>query len=543
MNVVVLRALRCARRHRLMACAVLAGAALRVIVQLTYSPALLYIDSPRYLYGESVYDPLGYLAMLWPLDRAGGLALVTAAQHLLGLAMAITIYAIALRRGARRWVAVLAAVPLLVDAYQLQVEQNIMADTMFEAAIVAGLAALLWRARPSARATAVAGLVLGVAALVREIGLVLILPAIVYVWLTTRAPRGGGRRAAPAGGWRRHPGLRHAALVCVAFTVPVAGYLGANFAATGRIQLAGDESDLYGRAAAAANCSTLRIPDYERPLCPAVPTARALGVDGLIHNPVSPGITFRAPSGLAAASLRAEFTHAVLLQQPFAVMAVIAADAGKSFGYPRTANEADTPISRWQFQTSYPAFPPSLTRAREARISAQFGGGTPTVIRPLAAALRAYQLHGGYAPGPALALAGLLGLAGAAGAGHLRPGGMPTGQPGRRSPRWPAGRPRGQSGGRRCPADAALRAGCFLVTATGLLVLVGADVIEFSWRYQLPGLVTLPLAGALGVTALRRAARSDASSDADDEPAGPGRSPARASLARPAKLRAPDPVR
>ena len=35
-----------------------------------------------------------------------------------------------------------------------------------------------------------------------------------------------------------------------------------------------------------------------------------------------------------------------------------------------------------------------------------------------------------------------------------------------------------------------------------MAVLLGADLYEFSWRYQLPTLVTLPVAGAFGVTAL-----------------------------------------
>jgi hypothetical protein len=33
--------------------------------------------------------------------------------------------------------------------------------------------------------------------------------------------------------------------------------------------------------------------------------------------------------------------------------------------------------------------------------------------------------------------------------------------------------------------------------------LLGADLYEFSWRYQLPALVTLPAGGALGVAAIR----------------------------------------
>ena len=39
---------------------------------------------------------------------------------------------------------------------------------------------------------------------------------------------------------------------------------------------------------------------------------------------------------------------------------------------------------------------------------------------------------------------------------------------------------------------------CLLFTATAVVVLLVPDVLEFSWRYQLPALITLPPAGALG---------------------------------------------
>ena len=42
------------------------------------------------------------------------------------------------------------------------------------------------------------------------------------------------------------------------------------------------------------------------------------------------------------------------------------------------------------------------------------------------------------------------------------------------------------------------------MTGCAVAVLLGADLYEFSWRYQLPALVTLPIAGALGATALAR---------------------------------------
>ena len=60
-------------------------------------------------------------------------------QHLLGLGMAVAIYLLLLRRGVPRWLAALATAPVLLDAYQLQIEQNVMPDVMFEALIMAGV--------------------------------------------------------------------------------------------------------------------------------------------------------------------------------------------------------------------------------------------------------------------------------------------------------------------------------------------------------------------------------------------------------------------
>ena len=47
-----------------------------------------------------------------------------------------------------------------------------------------------------------------------------------------------------------------------------------------------------------------------------------------------------------------------------------------------------------------------------------------------------------------------------------------------------------------------LAAGCLLVTLAAVVLLVSSDAFEFSWRYQLPAVIMLPLAGALGLTAV-----------------------------------------
>ncbi len=56
--------------------------------------------------------------------------------------------------------------------------------------------------------------------------------------------------------------------------------------------------------------------------------------------------------------------------------------------------------------------------------------------------------------------------------------------------------------------DPGLALACLLITGTAVAVLLGADLYEFSWRYQLPALITLPIAGAFGATALARHIRA-----------------------------------
>jgi hypothetical protein len=136
---------RAVRRHWLFVLVLTAGLALRVLAQAAYRPALLYIDSVKYLEGSVTTAPQGYQALLRLLEPAGGLALVAAVQHAFGLAMAVALYAVLLRRGAPRPVATLAAAPVLLDAYQLQLEQTIMPDVLFETMIAAGVVVLLWR--------------------------------------------------------------------------------------------------------------------------------------------------------------------------------------------------------------------------------------------------------------------------------------------------------------------------------------------------------------------------------------------------------------
>jgi hypothetical protein len=87
------------RRNWLLAILLLAGLVLRALTQLAYHPALLFIDSIKYLFGAYAgNDPPGYELVLKVFLRVGTLPMVVAIQHLLGLAMAVALYLILRRR-------------------------------------------------------------------------------------------------------------------------------------------------------------------------------------------------------------------------------------------------------------------------------------------------------------------------------------------------------------------------------------------------------------------------------------------------------------
>jgi len=477
------------RKHWLVGLLLAAGLLLRAAAQVGYEPALLFIDSKKYIFGTDFastdwgsFDPLGYtLFVLHPVLEVADLAFVALAQHVLGMAMAVALYALMLRRGVARWLAALAVAPVLLDAYQLNAEQTIMPDVLFQVLLVAGIVLLLWQPRPALGLISLAGLTLGASAPVRQVGEVLIVPALVYVLAASRD-------------WRRR--LLNGAALTFCFVLPVVGYMSYSAVILHygfELSNMGD-AYLYGRAAHAADCATLKLPADERPLCPSPSVAATLGVDGLVNNADAPRTAYQPVNvqlGLLIDTLplQRQFAYSVLRQQPMRVVGDIAHDSVKIFALTRDTDEGDTPISRWQFQTSYPYYPPGITHYGPSSASNVFaatgGGGYARVNLTAATALRDYQLHGGYTPGPVFGLGLLAGLAGIF--TYRR----------RRDP--------GDPGSEQSPA---LALACLLITSSGVAVLLGADLYEFSWRYQLPALITLPIAGALGATAVVRYVRS-----------------------------------
>jgi hypothetical protein len=453
------------RTHWLFALVLGAGLVLRVLAQLSYRPALFYIDTIRYLYASGGNDPVAYRLPLKVILAVGNIDAVAVIQHLLGLAIAVAIYLILIRGGTPRWLAALAATPVLLDAYQIQMEQMLLPDIWFEALIVAAIVILLSSAGTTASlGTAMtAGLIFGLSATFRQVGEVFLLPALLYLIVA-------------GGGWRVV--LSRSAVLTAGFLVPVIAYMTGAYLAAGHFSLSHTGvTSTYGRMAYSADCATLRLPSAQRALCPT-PAQHALGPDGLEHSTLSPLRSYYLKLPHAQAShLVASFNNAVLAQQPGRVLGTYLTDTVKLFAPARMTSPGDTPISRWQFQVRYPYLFPHATRHVVQPIIARYGGGQPRVWRPAATFLRRYQLGGGYTPGPLLAFCLLAGLAGAALAiGRRRRDGSPDAT--------------------RAPAMT-----CLLFVTCGVALLAVSDIFEFSWRYQLPALVTLPPACAAAIAA------------------------------------------
>jgi hypothetical protein len=473
------RAIAAVSYHWLAAVLLTAGLVLRVLVLIAYRPAIIYVDSLKYLYNASPgADPLGYKYALAAILPFGTLSTVALVQHLLGLAMGAALYVVLIRRGVSRWLAALAVAPVLLDGYQLQIEQMIMPDVWFEALLVAGLVVLLWRPAPTRWFAVAVGLLFGVSALFHQLGEILFLPALVYLLIV-------------GGGWRRVLGT--SAALTAAFALPILTYCTVSQALSGHFWLAHGQGTT-GRMAAAADCATLKLPADVRPLCPT-PGQQAQGPDWIEHSAGSPLFSTVLPPGVNRNTLISTLTTAVEHQQPLRVVVAYLEDSVRLFSASRGPTGGVEPISRWQFQTQFPTYPQWITLTHRNLITVglqrrPFGpfryypigrryGSRAHVDRPVAAFLRAYQLDGGYTPGPLYLAFLLAGLAGSVLALARRRRGQPE---------------------RGSPQGRGLALACLLFTVTAVTVLLAPDVFEFSWRYQLPALVTLPAAGVLGVS-------------------------------------------
>ena len=136
--------------HRLFVIVLIPAVLLRADAELGYRWQAWFNDSFEYLANTVHFnlDPTrvsGYSVFLKILEPFHSYALITILQHLMGLAVAVMVYALARHRfGAPAWLATLAAVPVLYDGFEIQLEHLILSDVPFLFVLTLATTLLLW---------------------------------------------------------------------------------------------------------------------------------------------------------------------------------------------------------------------------------------------------------------------------------------------------------------------------------------------------------------------------------------------------------------
>jgi hypothetical protein len=410
------------RRHRLFSVVLGLSVIPRVIAMLGFRPAILFkLDSYDYLWDAAhlrpnPVNPSGYTVFLWLLKPLHSLALIASLQHLLGLAVAVMVYAVLRRFCVRAWIATLASATVLFDPAQFLIEQLIMADLLALFLMVAGFAVLLLRDPPSVRRSVAAGLLMGASAVVRPTTLPLIAFLAVYLLV---------RRA----GWRR------ALAVLVAGAIPVVAYMSWFAAVYGSFNLTNSNGlFLWSRTMSFANCATIKPPPDLVALCPdrqpgalAQPVAsrRLLPKQYLWDHQTWMWTSHTAPGGIvpdteaftSANNQRAlRFAERAIEAQPLGYAKSVAHDAAKPFksddifpfpgpGQPSISTLG--PANRVYALAAVQAYLGST-----AGIGPYLGHHLGTrLVEPWAHLMRAYQ-RVIFLPGPLFALIVVVGLGG-----------------------------------------------------------------------------------------------------------------------------------
>jgi hypothetical protein len=393
-------------RHRWFAAAVTVGLALRVVTMLAFPPAIWFGgDSASYLSTALRHAPgtsrlSGYGIMLLWLRPFHSFAVVTGFQHLLGLAMATAVYALLRRYRLPGWGAALATLPVLLSAYQLQLEQEILPSAAFGFLVVLAITlALWWRGRAPLWATATAGLLLAVSATFWPVGLPPLVLYLLYLLL---------RRVT----WRA------LAAAAVAATVPLAGYLlwfNAYYQHLGFTN--SDGIYLWSRTTTFANCAVIDPPASERPLCPRLAVADRPAASVYIWERGSPldrvpGRKFSPHTN----ALALNFALRAIAAQPGAYLSDVLHDFSLTFDWNIPPHPSADMVRRYEFaEASRQWISPSAVVVPGHTVASDqrdYGGTTGTrAAGPFAGWLRGYQPFG-YLRGTLLGVIMLIGLGG-----------------------------------------------------------------------------------------------------------------------------------
>ncbi len=403
------------RRHYVFLIVLGLAALLRLVTMIAYFPAFWYSDSFAYIPPALhpypfVVRPVGYsLLLLWPLRVFHSVAAVAVVQHVFGLLAGTLIYVL-LRRRFRfaSWTATLAAAPVLLSAYEIQLEHFMMSDALFMILTVTALVIALWRQVPSVLACIAVGLLLAAAAITRTEGL----------------PMAATFALALLVSYASFPErLVRIVALAVSFAFPLLVYASwfQDVHGTFELESAYGGAFLAARVEPFANCSVIHPPANERWLCLSTAVSRRLPPDDYLWGPVAVTPLAKPPTGPAfsarTSAIAEQFAIHAIEHQPLAYSTSV----WRMFL--QTFKENSGPYTNGQQTWMFPAHQPEsvaqLARANRGGTTDQSfyqynGGRDPdTEFRqPWARILRVYQNFAVVAP-PALAgilIVGLIGI-------------------------------------------------------------------------------------------------------------------------------------
>jgi hypothetical protein len=467
------------------------GAVLRVIAWMAYQPAIIVLaDSNGYLrtmvsFAENKeLRPAFYPAFLKAILALDSLALVSALQHLFVLVIAVGLYCLLLRLGVHRIVAAIGVTPVLLDAYQINLEQHILAEALFQSFVVGAVLLLIWPQRVSVWGSGLAGLLLALGSLTRFVGFGVIPFALLYLLV---------RRV----GWLRFGSM------AMGIALPLVAYAAWNRGTSGDFVITDRGGHVFyaTKVSRFADCGGLSLPEAERQLCIDTPVAERKKAYPP-WNRRSPLADLEVPPGEDEYAIVGSFNRRMLLRQPLDYARLVVADLAAFFSWRSPPERESLRVTRWQFFERLGQVKGLNSELELSRGSppAEYGlGETFRIEKPLASFLRSYQRYGyqyGFMASAFLLLALLGGILGE---------------------------------GRRGAHD--LRIDCLWLTFAGLsLYLFPALLSTFHFRYSIAAIPLLGPAGVLGGTLLfnrlsairRRRAQSGAKArTADTAPTDP----------------------
>jgi hypothetical protein len=296
-----------------------AGAVLRVVAMVAWSPAFMgWPDAKSYLdvaHGElfsNVLRPAGYPLFVrlvdgvWPSVSA--LVLV---NHALGLATAALLYATVRRAGAPAAAALVPAAVVALNGDTVFLEHSPLSEPLFMLlTALAAYAALRALEDDGPAWPVVVGVTLGYATTVRVVGLALL--PVFAVWLLRQR-------------------LRTAAIATAAALALLGAYYAAEYASIGKVGLSrhGDWH-LYARVAGFADCTRFRPPADTRVVCERAPRSQRGTVDEYLfrpqHSPAYRAFGDPFQSSEAHVAALGAFARAAIVHQPLDYLGEVGGD-------------------------------------------------------------------------------------------------------------------------------------------------------------------------------------------------------------------------